>query len=260
MEKGRSIRSIAVELGVDESTLRYRVKRRAAGTVDGRSSQAEACAAHDAVIREWIARQDWEGKTGRPESIKSLYELLVGEYGYAGSYKAVQRYVRRRAPTPAVRPVRRVETRPGTQAQVDWGSRKVFVHEFGGVTPLKAFLMTLSHSRLSPVRFYVDETQLSWLDGHNHALEFLGGIPLTGTALVLVDGFLSHSLPWQCLILIVLFLEPHRALIAEFGVQSLLVEPRDPGGSSSLNFLPGLPTAPVDDLRLIKTDGGFHQG
>ena len=179
MEKGRSIRSIAVELGVDESTLRYRVKRRTAGIVDGRSSQAEACAAHDAVIKEWIARQDWEGKTGRPESIKSLYELLVTEYGYAGSYKAVQRYVRRRAPTPAVRPVRRVETRPGTQAQVDWGSRKVFVHEFGGITPLKAFLMTLSHSRLSPVRFYVDETQLSWLDGHNHALEFLGGIPLT---------------------------------------------------------------------------------
>lgn len=27
--------------------------------------------------------------------------------------------------------------------------------------------------------FYPNETQLSWLDGHNHALSFLGGVPLT---------------------------------------------------------------------------------
>lgn len=103
----------------------------------------------------------------------------MAEHGYVGSYKAVVRFVRKRAPAPKVRPVRRIETRPGTQAQVDWGTRKVFVHELGGVTPLKALVMTLSHSRLSPICFYLDETQLSWLDGHNHALEFLGGVPLT---------------------------------------------------------------------------------
>ena len=177
--KGRSIRSVAKELGVDESTLRYRLKRRAAGAVDGRAQQAEACAPFESVIQAWIERQDWEGASGRPESVQSLYETLVSEHGYVGSYKAVVRFVRRRAPQPAVRPVRRIETRPGTQAQVDWGTRRIFVHELGGVTPLKAFVMTLSHSRLSPVRFYPDETQLSWLDGHNHALSFLGGVPLT---------------------------------------------------------------------------------
>jgi len=177
--KGRSVRSVAKELGVDESTLRYRLERRAAGAVDGRTQQAEACDPFKDVIESWIKRQDWDGERRRPESIQSLYELLVSEHGYAGSYKAVQRFVRRRAPAPKVRPVRRIETRPGTQAQVDWGTRRIFVHELGGVTPLKAFLMTLSHSRLCPVRFYLDETQLSWLDGHNRALSFLGGVPLT---------------------------------------------------------------------------------
>lgn len=177
--RGHSVRSVAKELGVDESTLRYRLQRRAEGAVDGRAQQPEACVPFEDVIQAWIARQDWDGESGRPESIQSLYETLVAEHGYVGSYKAVQRFVRKRAPAPKVRPVRRIETRPGTQAQVDWGTRKIFVHELGGLTPLSAFLMTLSHSRLSPVRFYLDETQLSWLDGHNRGLEFLGGVPLT---------------------------------------------------------------------------------
>jgi len=177
--KGKSVRSIATDLGVDESTLRYRLKRRAEAAVDGRQQQSSACDPHAEVIDAWIERQDWSGETGRPESMKSLFEILVAEHGYSGSYKAVQRFVRKRAPAPAVRPIRRVETRPGTQAQVDWGTRKVFVHELGGITPLKVLLVTLSHSRFSPIRFYLDETQLSWLDGHNHALSSLGGVPLT---------------------------------------------------------------------------------
>lgn|GEM_PF-3083615 len=127
--KGKSVRSIATDLGVDESTLRYRLKRRAERAIDGRANQPESCSAFEPIIMAWIARQDFTGETGRPESMKSLYEVLVAEHGYSGSYKAVQRFVRKRAPVPAVRPVRRVETRPGTQAQVDWGTRKVFIHE-----------------------------------------------------------------------------------------------------------------------------------
>lgn len=177
--KGRSVRSVAAELGVDESTLRYRLARHREHAVDGRKHQPEACDSVADVIEAWIADQDWDGESGRPESVRSLYERLVAEHGYGGSYKAVLRFVRRRAPASAVRPVRRIETRPGTQAQVDWATRKVFVHELGGTTPLSALLMTLSHSRISPVRFYLDQTQLSWLDGHNHALRFLGGVPLT---------------------------------------------------------------------------------
>src|SRR5690606_32778381 len=142
-------------------TLRYRLKRREAGAVDGRALQVEACAPFEDEILAWIERQDWDGESGRPESIQSLYETLVAEHGYVGSYKAVVRFVRKRAPAPKVRPVRRIETRPGTQAQVDWAIRRVFVHELGGVTPLSSFLMTLSHSRISPVRFYRDQDRKS---------------------------------------------------------------------------------------------------
>ena len=163
--KGRSVRSIAKELGVDESTLRYRLDRRRQGAVDGRSLQEEACSPFADVIQAWIAEQPWESTDGRdrPESIKALFERLSREEDFDGSYKSVVRFVRRRAPAPRLRPVRRVETAAGTQVQVDWGTRRVFVQELGGLVALKAFLMTLSHSRMNPVRFYLDDTQLSWL-------------------------------------------------------------------------------------------------
>lgn len=178
--KGKSVRGVANDLGVDESTLRYRLDRRRQGAVDGRSLQTEACSAFEDVINAWIARQPWDSENprDRPESIKALFERLTREHGFVGSYKSVVRFVRRRAPAPRLRPVRRVETAAGTQAQVDWGTRRVFVQELGGLVSLKAFLMTLSHSRMNPVRLYPDETQLSWLDAHNHALAFLGGVPL----------------------------------------------------------------------------------
>ena len=68
---GRSVRSAAQELGVSESTLRYRLQRRAEGAVDGRRCKPEACAAHDRVIHSplatampipprWPRERDWE--------------------------------------------------------------------------------------------------------------------------------------------------------------------------------------------------------
>lgn len=54
---GHSVRSAAQQLGVAESTLRYRLKRRAEGAEDGRRRKPEACAAHDGVILAWIQGQ-----------------------------------------------------------------------------------------------------------------------------------------------------------------------------------------------------------
>ena len=42
LTKGRSIRGIASELGMDESTLRYRLKRRLTKAADGRRGKSEA--------------------------------------------------------------------------------------------------------------------------------------------------------------------------------------------------------------------------
>jgi hypothetical protein len=57
LTKGRSIRGIAVDLGMEESTLRYHLKRRQTKSAGGRRGKGEACGDFDDVIRVWIADQ-----------------------------------------------------------------------------------------------------------------------------------------------------------------------------------------------------------
>jgi transposase len=181
VRQGRSKRSIARDLEVDESTVRYRLKRRAAGATDGRVGQEERCAALDAEIVAWMGAQ---AGSKRPESVRLLYEDLVMYHGYAGSYKAVLRYIRRRTGEPGVRPCRRVETRPGAQAQVDWFDVRVYIEDLGGMVEVQAFVMALGHSRMWAVVWCLKGDMLSWIDAHNRAFEFLGGV----TATVRIDN------------------------------------------------------------------------
>ena len=102
--------------------------------------------------------------------MRLLYELLVAEHGFTGTYKSVLRYVRRRTPRPAIRPIRRVETRPGMQAQVDWVQSKLLsIDDLGGPVRLQAFVITLSFSRKWAVIWSARQDLLAWLECHNAA-------------------------------------------------------------------------------------------
>lgn len=195
-DKGKSIRDCARELAVAESTLRQRIKRARSGAVDGRSLRASSCDAHAALIADWM--QEQQQAQDRPEGVKHLLWRLREE-GYGGSYGSVRRYVRKRMAAPKLSPVRRVETRPGAQAQVDWVSRPVVVEELGGSVTLHAFVMTLSHSRMWSVVWSVRQDLLSWIECHNRAFAFLGGV----TASVRIDnlktGVSSGAGPWATL-------------------------------------------------------------
>ena len=178
--RGRSIRSLARDLGVDESTLRYRLMRRREGAEDGRKRQPEACASLTEEIFGWIADQEVRIEGGlRPEPVVSLFEDLVAEHGFAGSYRSVLRFVRRRQEGPRIRPKRRVEMQPGAQAQVDWVQTPVWVEALGGVVKLWAFIMVLSASRMWAVVWSRRKDMASWIRCHNEAFSRLGGVPLS---------------------------------------------------------------------------------
>jgi transposase len=100
---------------------------------------------------------------------------MVKARGYPGGIAVLRRFVRK------IRPRRaeaffRLQTLPGEQAQVDWGS-------FGKVTvgharrSLSCFVMVLSYSRAIFARFYYDQALESFLSGHVAAFEAFGGVP-----------------------------------------------------------------------------------
>jgi len=192
-QRGESVRAIARKLSVDESTLRYRLGRVRSAAPDGRAQKSEACDPHAAVIAAWV---DEQADARRPHSVKVLYETLVREHGYVGSYKAVVRYVRRRSAPPAIRPSRRVETKPGAQAQVDWGTTRLVFGSAAIPLEVSAFVLTLSWSRLWVVLWALKQDMLSWIGCHNRALGRIAGVPGSLRIDNLKTGVASGAGPW----------------------------------------------------------------
>lgn len=171
-EKGQSNSEIARTLGVTEGTVRYHQRRRAENAVDGRKNKPRKADGLGYVIGAWM---DAHGKASRPANVEELYEHLISEHNYEGSYRSVLRYVRAQYPPPKIRTYRRVETPPGAQAQTDWGSfPRVYIG--GQLEARNALVMVLSHSRMPAVVWSRRQDQLSWLSCHNGALRRLQGV------------------------------------------------------------------------------------
>jgi len=173
--KGLPKRQIARELQVAESTVRYHVHRGLTGAVDGRAGKPRRADELAGAIEAWM---ELRSQSGRPPNVKELHEHLVSELGYAGSYKSVVRWVRSRWGRPPIRTYRRVETPPGAQSQTDWGHFKPLLIGRDMLAPL-AFVMTLSHSRMTALVWSTSKDQVHWLRCHNESFRRLGGVPAT---------------------------------------------------------------------------------
>lgn len=175
-EKGESNRAIAKRLGVAESVVRYHLKRQATGSQDGRKKQVLLIdkLGLAEVVRHWWQRQLDSLPSGRSPNINGLWLFLSEEHNFSGSYKAVQKYVRRVFLKPKLRAFRRVETPPGAQTQSDWMEAKVNIGF--GREKLYGFLMTLSHSRMKSLIWSRSMNQLAWQHVHTEAFQRLGGV------------------------------------------------------------------------------------
>jgi transposase len=111
-----------------------------------------------------------------PEITGARLFVEVRDRGFKGSIAILRRYVAR-VRTPRHRKAYlRIETEPGEQAQVDWGS---FGYLRVGATqrPLSAFSMVLSWSRALFIDFSLDQRLETFLAMHKRALDFFGGVP-----------------------------------------------------------------------------------
>lgn len=188
LQKGTSQRQIAEALGINRRTVKkYKAWAEAHQLLGGELPPlAELQALLDQTMPETEPPQNvstvepYRAKVEQwvkeKVEVKAMHERLK-EQGYAGSYMAVYRYVRRIKGNP-LRATVRVERAPGEEGQVDFGyAGKMIDPETGQLRRTWLFVMTLSWSRHQYVEFVFDQKVETWLRCHRHAFEYFGGVP-----------------------------------------------------------------------------------
>lgn len=174
-------RRIARELEVDRGAVARYVRQKrpevTAGSAGENQPEVTAgwerrrslCLSHEATIVELAE----EGLTAQ-----RIYQELVAEHGFTGSYSSVKRFVRQVLASHPV-PFRRLESPPGHEAQLDFGKGATIVEPGGRRRRPHLFRIVLSHSRkaYSEVVWRQDtETLIRVLE---NALRHFGGVPQT---------------------------------------------------------------------------------
>jgi len=110
-------------------------------------------------------------------SAQRIYQDLVGEHGFNGSYQAVKRFVRQLRQTQQV-PFVRMEVEPGMEAQVDFGQGAWVIVEGKRKRPY-LFRIVLSHSRKGYSEVVWQQTTESFIRCLENAFRYFGGVPRT---------------------------------------------------------------------------------
>ncbi len=99
------------------------------------------------------------------------------ERGYHGGLSSLYRFLHHLEP-PHPKATVRVERAPGEEAQVDFGyAGRMIDPVTGALRKTWAFVMLLSWSRHQYVEFVFDQSLPSWIQLHQHAFAFFGGVP-----------------------------------------------------------------------------------
>ena len=108
-------------------------------------------------------------------SAQRIYQDLVGEHGFTGSYQAVKRFVRQLRESQPV-PFVRMEVEPGMEAQVDFG-QGAWVMVDGKRKRPHLFRIVLSHSRKGYSEVVWRQTTESFIRCLENAFRYFGGVP-----------------------------------------------------------------------------------
>ncbi len=165
--QGLSIAKISELTGCDPKTIRKYLDNPNTPAYGPRQARPSLLDPFKPYLKERTAAGVWNG-------VVLLRE--VQERGYAGAYTILREYLqpqRKEAHTVAVR---RFETPPGHQAQVDWGDLGDLTQTDGERHKLNAFVMTLGYSRAMFADIAKDQRLPTFLRMHEAAFEYLGGV------------------------------------------------------------------------------------
>ncbi|MGD0231024.1 MAG: hypothetical protein ABSC19_11810 [Syntrophorhabdales bacterium] len=109
---------------------------------------------------------------------KQVWRLLKENFNIDVGYTTVKRYVRKEFQREKPHVTVRIETPAGDEAQVDFGyAGLMYDPETQKRRKTWAFILTLSFSRHRFVRFVFHQDISTWLDCHERAFQWFGGVP-----------------------------------------------------------------------------------
>lgn len=158
-ERGMAIRAIARRLGRDVKTIRAALSRPPQEAPPPSKLEPFKPFIKECVAKGWMV----------PRILREMRER-----GYAGGRTIVGEYVSKIRPRQkSKRRVRRFETKPAKEAQVDWSPYRVMI---GGIeTLVHCFSMVLCYSRRLFIAFFKNERLPTLLWAHVEAFRYLGG-------------------------------------------------------------------------------------
>ncbi len=188
-ERGWSKRKIARELGLDRVTVRRYLaaagaksptpqtgsleigKSKSPGVHTGSGEcSGSLCAPWQAQIQKAV-----EGGL----SVQRIYQDLVSDHHFSGSYYSVRRFVQRLRPEGAELPFRRMECEPGAELQVDFGQGAWVLVAEGKRRRTHLFRCVLSCSRKGYSEAVWRQNTESFIRALENAFRSFGGVPAT---------------------------------------------------------------------------------
>jgi transposase len=109
-------------------------------------------------------------------SAQRIYQDLVVDHGFVGSYYCVRRFVRRLEKSQDL-PFRRIECEPGEEAQIDFGCGAPVVGSDGKRRKTHVLRVVLSHSRKGYSEAVYRQTTDDFLRCLESAFRHFGGVP-----------------------------------------------------------------------------------
>ena len=252
---GESIRSIASRLEISRQT----VKKYCEGSTHPevrKLYQRESDVITDRVEQfiQSCFREDADQKLKKQaHTAKRIYDRLVEELEFQGSYSTIRKAVRDQKAVHTVPPQSSVPLSyaPGEAVQIDWGEATVYID--GQKTKVHTFCGRLCHSCDIFVQVYKSANEETFLEAQQLMFDFFGGVPrrviFDNAKVAVKEGFGLYAKPQVKYIAF----SAHYAFATDFcnpakGNEKGLVE--NLVGYSRRNFLVPVPrVAEIDQLN-----------